>query len=84
LVPKQLHNKAYIRKRFSRVELLTRILWVCRPCHNCIHRAKTARELALNHHCRDTLMQVPDIAEFVGWLRDKPAGFTPKPRPRKQ
>jgi hypothetical protein len=47
LIPKSLHDKPYVQKRFGRTERITATLWVCRPCHNHIHATFDEKELAL-------------------------------------
>ncbi|GAB6386903.1 hypothetical protein [Stutzerimonas marianensis] len=78
LIPRSLHGKTYVRKRFSREERITATLWVCRACHDQIHRLFTEKELALGYHTREALMADPRLRSFVEWLATKPAGFTPR------
>lgn len=78
LIPKSLHTKAYVRKRFAKEQRISATLWVCRPCHNQIHRLFSEKELALNYSSRDALLADPRLKTFVDWLSGKPAGFTPR------
>lgn len=78
LIPKALHDKAYVQKRFARHERITATLWVCRACHNQIHRLFTEKELALTYNSRDALLADERLRTFVEWLASKPAGFTPR------
>ncbi|MCP9339226.1 hypothetical protein [Stutzerimonas xanthomarina] len=78
LIPKALHGKTGIRKRFPREECITATLWVCRPCHNQIHRLFSEKKLALSFHSRDALLADPRLRTFVDWLSTKPAGFVPR------
>ncbi|TRX75988.1 hypothetical protein [Pseudomonas mangiferae] len=78
LIPKSLHGKAYIRKRYPRHERITATLWVCRPCHSHLHATFGERELALTYNSRDALLADERIRSFVDWLSAKPAGFRPK------
>ena len=84
LIPRAWHHKRAVQKRFDRQTMHTRILWVCRPCHNFIHYLKSERELALDYPSREQLLEIPELREFVDWLSSKPAGFTPKRLPRKR
>ncbi len=77
LIPRTRHRNKKIRKEFSRVEMLTHILWVCRPCHNHIHTVLSEKELASRYNNRAALLQHPDILRFVEWLAKRPAGFKP-------
>ena len=78
LIPKALHGKSYVRKRFARQERITATLWICRPCHNQIHRLFSEKELALSFNTRDALLADPRLRTFVDWLSTKPAGFVPR------
>jgi hypothetical protein len=78
LIPKSLHGKTYVRKRFAREERISATLWVCRPCHNQIHRLFSEKELALTYNNREALLADPRLRTFVDWLATKPAGFAPK------
>lgn len=78
LIPKSLHGKTYVRKRFDREERITATLWVCRPCHNQIHRLFSEKELALTFNSREALLTDARLQMFVEWLSTKPAGFVPR------
>lgn len=84
LIPKTRHNKPSIRKRFSRAERLTRILWVCRPCHDHIHRCFSEATLASRLNRREALLAEPEIREFIQWIGQRPTGFKPKRPVRKR
>ena len=78
LIPKALHDKRYVQKRFDRLARITATLWVCRPCHDEIHRVFSEKELALAYNTRDALLGDARIRAFVDWLASKPAGFVPR------
>jgi uncharacterized protein YlaI len=78
LIPKALHNKPYVQKTFAKSERITATLWVCRACHNQIHRLFSEKELALVYNSREALMADERLQTFVAWLAAKPPGFTPK------
>ena len=78
LIPKALHDKAYVQKRFDRHQRITATLWVCRACHNQIHRLFSEKELALTYNNRDRLLADDRLRTFVEWLASKPPGFTPR------
>ncbi|MGO2992804.1 MAG: hypothetical protein ACTIDY_15190 [Halomonadaceae bacterium] len=80
LIPRALHNKPRYRKRYSREERLTAILWLCHACHRHIHRLYSERELADQFASREALLASEEIRHFVEWLSKKPAGFKPKSR----
>ncbi|MFK4134279.1 hypothetical protein ACI2KR_18610 [Pseudomonas luteola] len=78
LIPKSLHDKPYVQKRFDRIERITATLWVCRPSHNHIHATFDEKALALTYNSRERLMEDERIRAFVEWLSRKPDGFVPK------
>lgn len=78
LIPKHLHRKKRFQKLFSKEDLITRTLWVCRPCHNAIHKARSEQELGLYYNTRETLLELEELRGFVAWIREKPAEFVPK------
>lgn len=80
LIPKHLHRKPRFQKLFGKEALITRTLWVCRPCHNAIHKAASEYELGLHYNTRDKLLELEELSSFVAWLKDKPEGFVPRQR----
>ncbi|ARU87944.1 hypothetical protein [Pseudomonas sp. M30-35] len=78
LIPKSLHNKPYVQKRYAKSERITATLWLCRACHNQVHRLFSEKELALTYNTRDSLLSDERLRTFVAWLADKPAGFHPR------
>ncbi len=49
---------------------------LCHPCHKFIHSVLSEKELAASYNTLDTLLAHPDVAKFVGWVSNKPAGLT--------
>lgn len=78
LIPRTRHRKKRNQRLFTREEVRSRILWICRPCHDCIHDVLTEKEMEASYHTADSLLAHPDIKRFVDWIADKPAGFRPK------
>jgi hypothetical protein len=84
LIPRARHRTKRNRRSFEREDVRTRILWVCRPCHNHIHDTLSEKELEQRYNTLGSLRARPDIRRFVGWIRDKPTGFKPASRIRKR
>ncbi|HYQ92472.1 MAG TPA: hypothetical protein VES89_10465 [Candidatus Competibacteraceae bacterium] len=80
LIPRTRHRNKRNRREFTREEVRTRILWLCRPCHNHIHDVLTEKELEFDYNTRQALLEQPDIRRFIDWIRRKPAGFKPGSR----
>ena len=84
LVPRTRHRNKRVRRRFSRQELATRILMVCRPCHSQIHALLSEKALAEQFHSREALLAHPGIRRFVEWIRTRPADLKPRGRKRRR
>lgn len=80
LIPRSQHKRKAIKKRFDKVQRLTQILWVCRPCHSMIHRAASEYDLALHYHDLESIRQLPIINEYIGWIRTRPDDYMPRVR----
>lgn len=78
LIPRTRHGNRRIRRQYQREELLTAIIWVCRPCHNQIHAVLSEKQLADHYHSLTLLQAHEEIQRFVEWIKDKPAGFKPR------
>ena len=44
-------------------------------CHSAIHARFTETQLARRYNDIDMLKTAPELAEFLAWVRSKPAGF---------
>ncbi|MEZ5583479.1 MAG: hypothetical protein R3F37_12710 [Candidatus Competibacteraceae bacterium] len=75
LIPRSRHRKKRNKRLFNREEVRTRILWVCRPCHNHIHDVLTEKELEFSYNTRQALLVHPEIRRFVDWICGKPASL---------
>jgi hypothetical protein len=75
LIPRAVHNRKWARRRFGREAMQTRVLWVCKPCHRHIHATLSEKQLAHDYNTRGALLAHPEIARFVRWIADKPAGL---------
>ena len=84
LIPRTRHGNKRTRRRFERSDMQTRILWVCRPCHDHIHAVCTEKELEAHYNTRERLLGHAEIQRFVAWIFDKPAGFKPRSRASKR
>ena len=80
LIPRTRHRKKRNKRLFEREEVKTRILWVCRPCHNHIHDVLSEKELEACYNTRQALLGHPEIRRFVAWISSKPEGLKPGSR----
>ena len=68
LIPRTLHRKRWAKVQFDRADLQAGI-WVCRDCHDAIHRFIPHRELAESYRTLASLQDHPELAKFVMWIR---------------
>jgi len=86
LIPRTRHANKRNKKQFDRREVKERIAMVCRPCHKQIHALFTEKELERDHNTLESLKAHPEMARFIEWLKDKPAGLkvtVRRPGPRR-
>ena len=67
VIPRTLHRKRWVKARFS-VSALQSGLWLCRDCHDAVHRFISHRELAESFHSLEALRGHPEVAKFVAWV----------------
>jgi hypothetical protein len=72
LIPRTRHSNKRNKRDFDREEVRTRIAMLCRPCHKQVHAVLTEKELARAYNTLAALREVPEIAEFVAWIRTRP------------
>ncbi len=69
LIPRTCHSNKWFRKRFSREEMSSRGLDLCRQCHSYIHDRFDEKELGRELNTRDTLLSHDKVFRFVQWVR---------------
>lgn len=75
LIPQTRHKNRRNKRDFDRVEVKTRIVLLCRPCHSHVHVTLSNKELERDFNTLEALATHPDIAKFAHWISDKPAGL---------
>lgn len=70
LIPKKVHRRKRFRKNFSASEL-ARGVWVCRECHNAIHRFFDEMTLARELNELSLLQSEPRLIKHAEWLRKR-------------
>ncbi|MEC8278385.1 MAG: hypothetical protein VXZ96_12750 [Myxococcota bacterium] len=68
LIPKTLHKKRWVKSQFSDLERQQGI-WVCRNCHDAIHRFITHKDLAQNFRTLDSLMAHDGLKKHIRWAK---------------
>ena len=82
LIPRTRHTNQRAKRESTREER-QEVIWLCRPCHNQVHAVLTEKELERDYRTLAQLTTHPEIAKFIDWIRNKPAGFSPAAKQRR-
>ena len=66
-IPRALHKKRWVKRRFTPEDRLDGI-WLCRDCHDAVHRFISHRELAESFRSLSALQGHPEVRKFVAWI----------------
>ncbi len=69
LIPKTCHKNKWFRKNFSREQMRTRGIDVCRKCHSFIHKKFGEKYLGRELNTLEKLLADKTINTFVAWAR---------------
>ena len=67
LIPKQVHEKA-LKRKWHEEWRLNSVAWLCRACHNFVHRIANNEELAKDLWTVDLLMDREDVQAWAKWV----------------
>ncbi|MEC7523200.1 MAG: HNH endonuclease [Myxococcota bacterium] len=67
LIPRTLHRKKRYQRALSKDEL-QRGVYLCRDCHDAVHRFVSEKELGASYRTLEALRAHPDIAKFARWV----------------
>ena len=68
LIPKQVHSKNWCKKKFSRQEMKTRGIDICKDCHSHLHTQYSHAQLARELNTLELILTNEDILRFIGWV----------------
>ena len=68
LIPKKMHNKRPIKRKFEPEYLNSYGIWICEDCHKMIHRTLKHNELAFIFNTKEKLLEQEEIKKFVDWV----------------
>ena len=68
LIPKFTHKKKWCKKQFTDTER-QKGAWVCRDCHDAIHKFIDHKDLAREWNSIAKLKQHPQLKPFVAWVQ---------------
>jgi 5-methylcytosine-specific restriction endonuclease McrA len=80
LIPRTRHRNKRTRRTFTKEEVKTRTVLLCRPCHDQVHALISEKELERSYNTIETLAAHPDVAAFAVWMAGKPDGFKARVR----
>ena len=67
LIPRKVHRRRYFQRNYDR-ETLARGIYVCRDCHDVIHRSYTEMELARTLDTPEALGSDEHLSRQFAWL----------------
>jgi hypothetical protein len=70
-IPRTVHSNKWFKKNFTREEMQTAGVDLCRDCHDFLHEKWSAKELARELNSLEKLRGNEDVAKFVKWVRKK-------------
>lgn len=76
LVPRTRHRNKKNKKDFSRDDVRSRLVNLCRPCHKFLHVTFTEKKLERDFNTVERLLADPEVEKFVNWIKNKPDGVT--------
>ena len=68
LIPQKNHNKPRFRKRYTKQEMRTRGIYICRPCHSGLHDLLDEKELGEKYTTLEDLLAHEGVARHVAWV----------------
>lgn len=71
LIPRTCHSNKWFKKRFTREEMQSRGLNLCRQCHSYIHDEFDEKELGRELNTRDALLANDKVFRFLQWVRKR-------------
>lgn len=71
LIPRTCHSNKWFKKNFSREEMHSRGIDLCRDCHLFLHKQFGEKELGRSYNSLDLLLAEEKVQRFVRWVRGK-------------
>ncbi len=67
LIPKLMHSKPRFQKRYTKKEMQTRGLYICRCCHSGLHDLFSEKELGESYNTKELLLAHEGVKKHVAW-----------------
>ncbi len=68
LIPRKVHDKRRFLRRYTKSEMRTRGLYLCRACHSGIHDLIDEKELGERFNTKEDLLAHEGVARHVAWV----------------
>lgn len=68
-IPRTVHRNKWFKKRFTKVEMRTSGLELCKQYHEMLHELISEKELGRQFNTRDKLVAHPEVAKYLAWKR---------------
>ncbi|GAB5403219.1 MAG: hypothetical protein Aurels2KO_14500 [Aureliella sp.] len=69
MIPRTCHKNKWFQKNFSRDQMRVTVD-LCHDCHSAIHKyVPKEKELGRNYYTLERLLEHPEIAKFVEWIK---------------
>lgn len=69
LIPRTLHKNKWFKKRYTREEMTSRGLDLCRDCHSAIHALiPSEKTLGRDYNTKAALLAHEPLARYVAWV----------------
>ncbi|MGA1758102.1 MAG: hypothetical protein ACO391_10180, partial [Pseudomonadales bacterium] len=67
LIPKKLHRRRHFKRTFNK-HLLAEGIYICRPCHDGIHRLFDEMTIAKHYASLSALLEDPALNRHFSWV----------------
>lgn len=71
LIPRTCHKNKWFTKRFSKEDMRSRGIDVCRLCHNFIHSQYDEKMLGRHFNTIEALLDDEGIKKYVAWAKKR-------------
>jgi hypothetical protein len=68
-IPRTVHRNKWFKKRFTKEEMRTSGIDLCKQCHDMLHELIPEKELGRNYNSREKLTAHPEVAKYLAWKR---------------
>lgn len=71
LIPRTCHSNKWFKKNFTRQDMVSRGIDVCRDCHSFVHQQFSEKQLGRSYNTLESLLDSQRVQRFLGWVRRK-------------